>query len=255
MDESLKVFAKQLGKNAEKQPGWIYLLASIYLALYAFGVPTELDFAGWRLTVPKLSAEIWATLLALVLYQIGDALDKITFKKRNREGKWVDRFQPESFKDAIKAARGRFGVHDGIYDVSMKILENAKQAKFSVHFLNETAKFFRSLIVPGLVIAIVLSIRLTLPWALFLLAFSLLCAYVLAVQVYPRFKNLHRINLYRAVVALPAEDQAKITCQELGTACMFFWEGTLVASAPKPANPAPNTDGQQAGSARSPRAG
>ena len=28
MHESLKVFAKQLGKNAEKQPGWIYLLAA-----------------------------------------------------------------------------------------------------------------------------------------------------------------------------------------------------------------------------------
>src|SRR5262249_55592359 len=108
----------------------------------------------------------------------------------------------------------------------------------------------RSLIAPGLVIAIVLLLKLTIPWALLLLALALLCTYVLAVQVYPRFKNLHRINLYRAVVALSAEDQAKITCQELGTIRMFFWEGTLVASAPKPANPALNTDVQKAGSAR-----
>jgi hypothetical protein len=196
-------------------------------------------------------------LLTLVLYQIGDALDKVTFKKRDKEGKWTDRFQPETFQDAIKAARENFGVNDSICDVSMKILEKAKQAKFSVHFLNEMAKFFRSLIAPGLAIAIVVSLKLTIPWALLLLALALLGTYVLAVQVYPRFKNLHRINLYRAVVALPTEDQAKITCQELGTVRMFFWEGTLVATAPKPkpANPVLNTDAQQAGSARSPRAG
>lgn len=33
MDESLKAFAKHLGKSVEKQPGWIYLLIAIYLAL------------------------------------------------------------------------------------------------------------------------------------------------------------------------------------------------------------------------------
>jgi hypothetical protein len=124
-------------------------------------------------------------------------------------------------------------VNDGIYVVSMKILEKATQAKFSVHFLNEMAKFFRSLIAPGLGIAIVLSLKLTLPWALVLLALALLCAYLLAFQVYPRLKNLHRINLYKAVVKLPPEDRAKITDQ-LSTVRMFFWEGVLLATAPKP---------------------
>lgn len=128
-------------------------------------------------------------------------------------------------------------MNDGIYDVSMKILEKANQAKFSVHFLNELAKLFRSLIAPGLAIAIVLSLELTMPWALVLLAIALLCAYMLAFQVYPRLKNLHRINLYKAVVVLPAKDQAKITCQELGTVCMFFWEGAFLVTAPKPATP------------------
>jgi len=232
MDKSLNIFAKQLGKNIRKQPGWIPLLAAIYLALYYFGVPSHLDVAGWRVTVPNLSVETWVPLLALVLYQVGDALDKVTFKKRNKVGKWEeDRFQPATFKEAIEAARNKFEVTDGIYDVSMKILEKAKQAKFSVHVLNEMAKFFRSLILPGLVIAIVLSLKLALPWSLILIALALLCAYVLAVQVYPRFKNLHRINLYRAVVALSPEEQAKITFQDLGTMRLFFWEGTLVATA------------------------
>jgi hypothetical protein len=249
MEESLKIFVKQLGKNVEKQPGWIYLLAATYLVLYAYGVPCHLDIAGWQLTVPKLSAEIWATLLTFVLYQVGDALDKVTFKRRDKEGKWVDRFQPESLKKAIGDAQEQYKVNEGIYDVSMKILEKAQQAKFSVHFLNEMAKFFRSLIAPGFVIAIVLSLKLTLPWALLSIALTLVCAYVLAVQVYPRLKNLHRINLYEAVVKLPTEDQAKITSQDLGSVRMFFWEGTLVATAPRPANLAPNTDTQQAGSA------
>ena len=108
---------------------------------------------------------------------------------------------------------------------------------------------------PGLVIAIVLSLELPMPWALVLLAIALLCAYMLAFQVYPRLKSLHRINLYRAVVALPAKDQAKITCQELGTVCMFFWEGSFLVTAPKPANPTLNTDVKHADFARSPRAG
>ena len=236
MDDSLKVFAKQLGKNAEKQPGWIYLIIAIYVALDAFGIPSQLDIFCWRLTIPKLPTEVWATLLALLLYQVGDALDKVTFKKRDTQGKWVDRFQPDNLKNAIKAARDRFEVHDGIYDVSMTILEKAKQAQLSIHFLNEIAKFFRSLIAPGLALAVVFSLKLPMPSALVLIVLALLCAYVLAWQVYPRFKNLHRINLYKAVVALGADDQAKISCQELGTVRMFFWEGTLAASAQKPAN-------------------
>ena len=230
MDESLKAFAKQLGKNAEKQPGWAYLLIAIYLALYAFGVPSQF----WNLTIPKLSAEVWAISLALLLYLVGDALDKITFKKRTAEGKWVYRFESTASKDTKKEAQDKLEVKDGVYDVSMKILEEAEEAKFSVHFLNEAAKFFRSLIIPGLAIAIVLSLELSLPWPIFTIALALLGTYLLAFQVYPRFKNLHIMNLYKWIHDLPKEKFDKITKADLGTARMFFWEGILVASAPKP---------------------
>src|SRR5439155_19530115 len=142
---------------------------------------------------------------------------------------------------AIADARRRFGVVDGIYDVSMKILEKAHQAKFSVHFVNEIAKFFRSLIAPAFVVAVVFSLTFTVAWAALLLVFTLVCAYILAVHIYPRLKNLHRINLYRAVVALSAEDQAKISSHELGSVRMFFWEVVLVATAPQPTNSVPNT--------------
>ena len=140
-------------------------------------------------------------------------------------------------------------VNDGVYNVSMKILEKAQEASFSVHFLNEAAKFFRSLIMPGLAITIVLSLQLSLPWSIFVIALALLCTYLLAFRVYPRFKNLHIMNLYRWVASLSEADfKKKFGHQDLGSARMFFWEGTLVASAPNPelADLAPNIDVQQA---------
>jgi hypothetical protein len=234
MDESLKVFVKQWVSNAEEQPGWIYLLAACYLLLRAFGVPHHIDIGPWRTSLPQFSAEVWATVLTLLLYQIGDALDKVTFKKRNKEGTWVDRFQPPALKMAREAACQKLGVRDGIYRVSMKILEQADKAKFSVRFLNEITKFFRSLIVPALVVAIVLALRFSVLWASVLIVLAFLCAYLVAFYVYPQLKNLHIINLYKSVVALPLEADAKITTHELDRERMFFWDGVLVVSATNP---------------------
>ena len=171
----------------------------------------------------------------MLLYRAGDALDEATFKKRNAQGEWVYRFESQASIDTRKEAEKKLKVKDGVYAVSMKILEKAEQARFSVHFLNEAAKFFRSLIIPGLAIAIVLSLQLSLPWSIFVIALALLCTYFLAFRVYPRFKNLHIMNLYGWVDALSEDDlKEKFDHQDLGTARMFFWEGTLVASAPKP---------------------
>lgn len=220
MEEALKTIGKQLTENFTKQPGWAPLLVITYLVLY-FGDP--------RLPVVK-SVDFWSTLLTFIFYQIGDALDKITFKKRDAEGKWHDRFP---ITKEIEAARTEFGVKDGIYDVSMKILEKAGRTN-SVHFLNESAKTFRSVLLPLLGLAIWYSWKLTTFHLLLVpIALALLGFYVFAWQVYPRWKNLHRIKLYEAVVVLLSETETKgkITCHQLGGVRLFFWEGSLVATA------------------------
>jgi hypothetical protein len=111
----------------------------------------------------------------------------------------------------------------------MKILEQAGRAN-SVVFLNETAKVFRSLLLPALVVAILFSLKLTSPWALVSIALALVSFFVLAFQVYPRLKNLHRIKLYQTVVALLRETKGT-SWEQLGGVRIFFWEGTLVATA------------------------
>jgi hypothetical protein len=228
MEEVLKTLGKQLTENVKKQPGWAWLLVVTYLLLYVVGIPTEINIAELRLPVPK-SVEFWATILTLVLYQIGDALDKVTFKKRDKNGEWAERFP---ITKEIEAAKKEFGVNHGIYDLSMGILEKAGRAN-SVHFLNEMAKVFRSLLLPALIIAILFGLKLTFPWALLPIALALVGFLLLAFQVYPRLKNLHRIKLYKTVVALLRETEAKkkTTYQQLGGVRMFFWDGTLVATA------------------------
>jgi hypothetical protein len=239
MEEVLKTLGKQLTENVKKQPGWARLLVITYLSLYVVGVPADINIAELRLPVPR-SVEFWAGILTFILYQVGDALDKVTFKKRDKDGKWRDRFP---ITKEIEAARNEFGITDGIYDVSVKILEKAGRAN-SVHFLNEIEKVLRSLLLPALIVATLFALKVTFPWALLPIALGLIVFLVLAFQVYPRFKNLHRIKLYRTIVALLREaetkSRSKTTYQQFGGVRMFFWDGKLVATATVTAPVGPN---------------
>ena len=240
MEGALKEIGKQLTENLAKQPGWVPLLAIIYLVLNCGKLPPLLPVEKY--------VEVWATALTYAFYLFGDALDKITFKVRDAEGKWVDLFPLKEIKRA-QDAQYEFGVTDGIYDVSMKILVKAWRANWVI-FWNETAKTFRSLLLPlGLVglagYAIGSSSKFTLLWAQVVIALVLLTLptlYVLAYQVYPRWKNHHRLKLYEEIVAWvrDPDNKGKITYQQLGGVRMFFWGGTLVATARTTAPVGPN---------------
>ncbi len=134
----------QLVRHFEKAPGWFYLLLIVYGVLGYWDIPKQIDIAGVH-----FSAEAWAASLTLVLYRLGDAIDKAVF-------------EPEQFPIPDREAmRERFGVIEGIYGVAMKIAEEAGQDEWEfvkqtlwIHILNELAKTFRSLIL--LVFAMVL---------------------------------------------------------------------------------------------------
>src|ERR1044071_6751476 len=134
-DGAWKTFAKQLGKNAEKKPGWMYLLVATYLAIPLTGLPPTLALRQWSVRVPN---ELWATLIALVAYGVGDALDKVTFKRLTRDAQdkpvWEPRYAPTALTTAKKKAEGHLGINAGVYDVSMKVLEAGHDARFSVHW-------------------------------------------------------------------------------------------------------------------------
>src|SRR5262249_40230767 len=151
-----KTFAKQAAKNTEKQPGWAYLLALTFVVTPLLGLPSAFSFQGSSLTIPN---EVWAVVVALVAYTVGDALDKITFKKlttkADGERKWVPRYTSTELNKAKGEAEKRLGIKDGLYKVAMNVLEAAHDARFSVHWVNEIAKFMRSAIVLLSIVAVV----------------------------------------------------------------------------------------------------
>lgn len=100
----------------------------------------------------ELSDELWAGVLTLVLFLLGDALDKSIYKPLE------DRLAPEALRTARKAAQSTLQIHDGIYDVAKAVAMAAGSfQRFSIQFLNETAKFLRSLVLPALVVGVSLA--------------------------------------------------------------------------------------------------
>ena len=229
-DGALKTFAKQLGKNADKQPGWMYLLAVAFLTV---------PFARLPSRVPN---ELWATLIAVIAYGLGDAIDKVTFKHlvKKPDGRivWEPWYLPQAHETAKGKAETNLGIKAGLYDVSMRLLEAGHEARFSVHWVNEISKFLRSLLVPAVFVAMVqLSRTLPFVWALSMSAITVVGAVYLATRVYPKVKTAHITSLYESIPGLVAEKndqgQKKLECFDVECARLFFWEGKFVASAKK----------------------
>ena len=225
--DAIKVLLKQLAKNAEKSPGWLPLSFLCYLLLWRYGTPDRI--LSWPFHEPSVSPEVWTAILTLIAYQLGDALDKIVYKKRTSKGGREDRFNPSWLDSARRKAQGSdsLGITHGSYQTSLALVHQAHEALFSVDVLNELAKFLRSLFLPACVAVVLLSISAKWKLSLMLLA---LC--VLILPGYVLLKLLHLRHLY--------EHTAKITKSpaysfyDLGKNRLFFWNGALVSSAPHP---------------------
>ena len=215
--KALNKFVDQLAKNAAKQPGWVPLLILCYLVLPFVGLPTSIRLIGRSF---ELSQELWAGVLALALFLVGDALDKSVYKALET------RVSPQALGTARSAARSKLGIHDGIYDIA-KVLATAAGLfqTFSIQFLNEAAKFLRSLVFPTLVVGIGFAAT-----GRAVLGVGLIITAVLLIPFYAWIKATHIRHLYDRVPVLKA-DQQRCHIEDLGAVRLFFWEGILVGSA------------------------
>jgi hypothetical protein len=197
-------------------PGWMPLLILCYLALPFAGLPTSIQFRGRSV---ELSQELCAGVVALVLFLVGDALDKSIYKRLDV------RVSPHSLAAAKQAARSTLHIHDGLYEVVKALATSAGLFQtFSIQFLNETAKFLRSLALPTFVVGIGLAVNgHALPGV------ALVVTTAMLIPFYARLKATHICHLYELAPLLKADKQCRV--EELGAVRMFFWDGILVGSA------------------------
>jgi hypothetical protein len=142
MENPLKELLNQFAKNAKKAPGWLPLLILCYLGFIM--VPDDATVLGLSLRTHK---ELVVTAVTLFLYMLGDAFDKPVFKRLSP--KWLD--------DYRQKAETALSLKDGIYRVSKALAVAAEKYEGSwIQVKNESAKLFRSLILPSAAVGVAL---------------------------------------------------------------------------------------------------
>ena len=214
MDSPIKLAIDELSKKTKQAPGWVPLMAVSYIAVDLL-VHDE-TIAGISLSTHK---ELIAAAATLVFYLLGDVLDKALWKP----------LEPRRVDAARSIATDATGVQkdDGIYRVVKALATAAHKYDGSwIQLKNESAKFFRSGILPCLVAGIVLLARGTFEWA----ALALIAVPVLLV-LYIQLKAAHICDLY-ALVGLLSQDRKKYVIADLPHDIgLFFWDGELTSSA------------------------
>jgi hypothetical protein len=116
---------------------------------------------------------------------------------------------------------------DGIYRISKALATAAEKYDGSrIQVKNESAKLFRSGIVPCAIAVAVLLISRRVGWA----ALTLLAVALLLV-LYLQLKASHLCDLYRLVGTM-SRDTTKYVIADLPQGVgLFFWDGRLVSSA------------------------
>lgn len=216
--KSLEVFAKQLYKNVEKQPGWIPLLALTYVIVELADFQFELFLFGRTLTI---SSELIAGIMTFALYQIGDALDKAIFKPV------ATRLPHRCLEDARAQARQALAVDEGVYSVAKSIaVASGDFWQASIHVRNETAKFLRSLSLPLVAAGVYFALNGQFDLMILSLLFGLI-----SIPAYILLKVGHMRSLYESMPAL--SNKPEYSAQDLNDVRLFFWEGALIGSAPR----------------------
>lgn len=211
-----KELSTQLTKSVAQLPGWGLLLVTVYVVLRLLSLPTSGPVFLGRI---PLSAEVVAAGVTLLTYLVGDLLDQVVYDRAER--KW----HPDVERTRFFACRKYLHVWEGSYHV-MKHLAVAAGAwqSFRIHWFSELAKWLRSLILPGVVVAGVLVFRRHYDWAV-VIGMS-------AVASLPAFiwlKAGHKRNLYRLPSRLAGT--GKMRSEDQGEVRMFFWDGIFVAAA------------------------
>jgi hypothetical protein len=221
MVNAIKVVVNQFLKGFDKAPGWFPLLVTVFLWLYWLDLPEKLQIRGR--TVP-LSAEVIASIITFIMYQLGDAIDDRVFKEQV-DGKTRTR---KRYKDAYTiestAAQNALKVGEsGLYALANKLTSAADEEREAIfiYVFNEVAKFLRSFILPFFIYGVLLIV-----WRRFDLGVLLILLSGFALGVYPWLKVEHIRRLYR-LTALVAGNKK---LEDMGAAGvrLFFWEGEFI---------------------------
>ena len=218
----LKIIFDNLAKEIDTAPGWVPLL--LMCSIFA-------ESSHWDFSLPvigELPAEVYALLMTYLFYQIGDALDDFVFKTKTRDDKRkTDPFYKEQYASDLRAAQSALRTGEGVYAAAMQIAtaarEECHEEYVRIRFRNEAAKFLRSLLVLGAMVAI---------WFYLvgqpLVAIASIVIAVIAFCFYPQIKVSHIRRLYRLVVHLTSMNHYE--CRNLDGISLQFWENKLVAS-------------------------
>jgi hypothetical protein len=223
--EVFKTFLDQLTKKVKEAPGWLPLIITCYLAIPFIAERHAPGFANYF----DKYAEVIGPILALVLYVLGDALDQAVFPrtKKGRPTGW-QWLAPPALKMTQCGARRALSLDTDIYAVSKSVVEAADKYRGSwIQVKNESAKFVRSLVLPGAVLGFVMLLG-----GQWLYAGLVLPTSVVLLIIYGRLKGWHMCDLYTKVVEL-REETTRYEAHDLGGSRLYFWDGKLVSSAPR----------------------
>jgi hypothetical protein len=208
---------KALTENLTKLPGWLPLLLLCYAVFKYF----ENEKVG-NINLREYK-ELLVPLTTLVLYVVADILDKPLWGKivRRRKVKRLLAMPRRNCKRALSLP-----TRSGIYNVSMALAVAAKEYRFSGIWLkNEFGKMFRSLVLPGALIALLLIVC-----GKWWFAFAALLAAVAFYCLYAYLKLQHMINLYVLIHEDLRGRPNYMTRSVPGQFRLYFWDGDLVAS-------------------------
>ena len=207
----------QLVRSVQQAPGWFPLTVVCYL-LFVYAVPQNAAVLEVQLAEHK---ELLVGAVVLILYLIGDAIDKPAWK----------RFEPKRYLDHYRRkARAALVLEGGIYRVAKYLATAAGRYEGTpIQMKNEMSKFFRSAVMPSLVVGVAL-IPLGSPvWG----TLAIVAAPIL-LFIYIRLKTRHMRDLYELSECLST--RAEYRSQDLPNGIrLFFWDGQFVASGSPPA--------------------
>lgn len=212
------VAVKQLFKDSEKLPGYVYLFVLTFAAIEAFDPPTPIR------RVP-LSPEILAAALTALLYAFGDALDEFVFKTGPEEDRKTREKYKQMYKTEQEAASAGLGVGNGLYSVALKLVAAGVKdlGKLSIHWPNEFAKCLRALILPLPLMAIVFYFQGRTSNTIVCLAGA-----AVLLWLYPLLKVHHIRLLYSAASKLTSK--SRYHDELLGPMRLVFWDGSFVGA-------------------------
>jgi|GEM_PF-1507985 len=214
----IKTLLDQLSKNAKKAPGWIPLVFFCYFLWFAV-----LEHGTVISDNMNQHKALIITSVALLLYVVGDALDKAVFPRENKQGGWKW-LTPASLEDRKRAAKKALLLKSDYYRVSKALAESAGMYSGSwIQVKNELAKFFRSIVIPIATLGIILIFQNRT-----LLGIIAVIATPLLLLVYGRLKAWHMCDLYKLTEQF--SKKKGFTISELDGVQLYFWEGKLVSS-------------------------